>query len=82
MGQAGAVMVAFIAEVGEHLRLVLKPTEGGGVDDPVPVALVLGPMRVGRDRILASPALPRHRRIWCPIPGPFKIPNTRMTHDI
>ena len=37
MGQAGAVVIAFI--VDEYLGLVLQPAEGGCVQDPIAVAL-------------------------------------------
>ena len=39
VGQPGAEMVALV--IDEDLRLVLEPPEGGGMDDPVPVALEL-----------------------------------------
>ena len=42
--QARAEQVAFV--IHENLRLVFKPTERGGVNDPIAVALELG----ARDR--------------------------------
>ncbi len=46
MGQAGAVVVAFVEQ--EDLRLVLQAAERGRVDDAVTVALELGPHGAGR----------------------------------
>ena len=54
MGQAGDEVVALGVE--EDLRLVLQAAEGLGMDDPVPVALEGGPIRV---RLLRSSARPR-----------------------
>ena len=42
MGQAGAVVIALI--VDKDLGLVFQPAEGGGVQDPVPIALKRGPV--------------------------------------
>jgi hypothetical protein len=55
VGQAGAEVIALM--VDENLGLVLEPPEGGGMDDPVPVALELA--AGGRNRFRAeSPAAP------------------------
>jgi hypothetical protein len=44
MGETGAVEIAFV--VDEDLGLVHEPPEGGGMDDPVPVPVVL--VAIGR----------------------------------
>ena len=43
MGEAGAEMIALV--IDEHLGLVGEAAEGGRMDDPVAVALELGPRR-------------------------------------
>ena len=57
MGQPGAEMVALV--IDEDLRLVLEPAEGGGMDDPVPVALELAAGRRDGLGIEPAAALPR-----------------------
>ena len=52
MRQAGAVQIALRDH--EHLRLVLQPAEGRGVQDAVPVALELGPIGIGPFVIAAA----------------------------
>jgi iron-sulfur cluster assembly accessory protein len=52
MGQPGPEMITFV--VDEDLGLVLEPAEGGGMDDPVPVALEVA--AGGRDRLRVEPA--------------------------
>ena len=53
--QPGAEMLALVLE--EHLRLVLEPTEGGGMDDPVAIALEFRPRRAGIGRKQPAAAL-------------------------
>ena len=60
VGQPGAEMVALV--IDEDLRLVLEPAEGGGMDDPVPVALELAAGRRDRPRGTAGLGSPRDRR--------------------
>src|SRR5690606_9960560 len=52
MGQAIAEMPAFVMQ--ENLRLVLKPAEGGGMDDAVAVALEFGTRRAGAGAVKAA----------------------------
>ena len=40
MGQTGAIIIALVFD--EHLRLVLQPPKGAGVNDPVAVPLKAG----------------------------------------
>ena len=61
MGQAGAEIVALVFD--EHLRLVLQPAEGGGMDDPVPVPLVAGAERAFLFRVEPPARLVRMRGI-------------------
>jgi len=37
MGESGSVMIAFV--IDKYLSLVLKPSKGMGMNDPVPVPL-------------------------------------------
>ena len=55
MGQPGAVVVPLRGE--KDLGLVLEPPKGLGMDDPVPVPLVLGTDGTGLCRKLPAPAL-------------------------
>ncbi len=52
VGEARAEEIPFV--VDEHLRLVLEPTEGAGMDDAVAVALVLA--APARRRLAVAPA--------------------------
>ena len=58
VGQPAAVMVALMRD--EHLRLVLQPAEGGGMEDAVAVALE--GRAVGRLRLRPAPAAPGRGR--------------------
>ena len=42
MGQSGSVIISLMDD--ENLRFVLQPSEGGGMDDAVPIALEAGPI--------------------------------------
>ena len=54
VGEPRAVVVALMED--EHLRLMLEPPKGGGVDDPVTVALELAARRRGCFRVKTAPA--------------------------
>ena len=56
VGQPGAEMIALV--IDEDLGLVLEPAEGGGMDDPVAVALELAAGRRRRLGIEPAPARP------------------------
>ncbi len=60
VGQPRAVVVALV--VDEHLRLVLEAPERGAVDDPVPVALILAAIWMGRLGEAPAPAGPLEGR--------------------
>ena len=57
VGEPGAVVVPLV--VDEDLGLVFEAPECAGVDDPLPVALVLRPVGVGSLRVAAAPRLAR-----------------------
>src|SRR5690606_27712390 len=61
MGQPRAEMMPLVMQ--EDLRLVLKPAEGGGMDDAVAVALEFRARRAGRSGKGAAPAQGRTARI-------------------
>ncbi len=54
--QPRAVMIALV--VDEYLSLVHEATKRGAVDDPVPIALILAAIRMGRLRIAPAAAVP------------------------
>ncbi len=54
VGEPGAIVVALV--VDEHLRLVGKPAEGGGMDDPVAIAAEIAAGGARRLRMEPAPA--------------------------